>query len=254
MTLKDQASKLREMMNAEVIKQQGACVPVAVLSCGNALGAEFARKISSKVAANEGKKVMLINTETEQEDIKTLIERPLLFPKLESDFLSSYTEIGDNLSHLYSHILHGTNRQEYIHTIRKIEGYKEVLFYYCGSSINAKAMNLMALSSVVVLVVDATKESVQMASDVLKLQRKIQQHCDYVLIGNDMSSPELDVISTFLKKESMTSPKILIRAGGVVSFQEVISGDTEELDKLKALRIPVTRKSRTLSERLERMK
>ncbi|PGK51592.1 hypothetical protein CN918_27760 [Priestia megaterium] len=252
--MKDQASKLREMMNAEVVKQQGVCVPVAVLSCGNLQGADFARHITRKVAKNEGKKVVLINTETEQEDLKMLIERPLLFPKLESDFLSLYTEIGDNLSHLYGHILHGTNRQEYIHTIRKIEGYKEVLFYYCGSSINAKAMNLMALSSVVILVIDATKESIQMAADVLKLQRKIQQHCDYVLIGNDMTVEELDVIGTYLKKESMDSPKVLIRAGGVVAFQGVKSGDAEETEKLHALRIPVTRKSRTLSERLERMR
>lgn len=252
--MKDQASKLREMMNAEVEKQQDVCVPVAILSCGNPRGAEFARNISRKVANSEMKKVMLVHTETEQEDIKTLVERPLLFPKLESDFLSSFTEIGDNLSHLYHHMLNGTKRQEYIQTLRKMEGYKEVLFYYCGSSINAKAMNLTALSSVVILIVDATKESVQMAADVLKLQRKIQQHCAYVLVGNDMTIEELEVVNTYLKKEIADYPKIVIRCGGVVSFLKALNGDTKEIDKLQALRIPITRKSRTLSERLERMR
>lgn len=250
MILKDQASKLREIMSVVVEKQQEVCIPVAVLSCGSKHGQVYTQKIALKMAEQENKKVVFLNTETEQEDIKVLIDKPFLYEQVQPQFELAYSEMKENFAHLYKKIIHKEELNEYIDVIRKIEQYKEVLLYYCGSSINAKAMNLMSLSSSVVLIVDGNKESVEMVQNVLKVQQKIQQHTQFLLIGNEMTENEMNNIVKYLQKECLLPFENSIKGIGSYSIEKMLKGDLKEIKRWNSLMIPIDGKSNTLSERL----
>ena len=251
MNLKDQASKLREMMKNNNERQQGVCVPVAVLSCGNNDGLQYSELIAEKISKQQNKNVLLINTNTKQENILGLIEKPILFEKVMQQLEWALNEIDDNLNEIYKMINAKKINNTYLSLFEKIERYKEVLLYNCGNFINAKTMNLMALSSTIILVVDGTKESIDMALQVLKIQKKIQQHAEFLIIGNDLDESDLGAIIHYLKKESKFIMENLIKGVSGVSLEKLIAGDKTEMAKWGAISIPLSEQTRTLSSRLK---
>lgn len=204
--MKDQASKLREMIQQKNQKQQEKCLPVAVFSCvANDNEKEWIEEITSAISTTHQKRVIYIDTDTHKEDIKFYIEKPGSFKRLQDDFSRSYVQLSESFDTMYKLIREDSVRTEYIQHLREIEQDKEVLVYYCGNFINAKTMNLMSLSSSIVLLVDDTQSSIERAVNVLKVQRKIQEHANFILLTKPTTRiPVLTYLQEEMKHHQLT--------------------------------------------------
>lgn len=253
MILKDQASKLREMMNGDKKRQQESCIPVAILSCGKEDGPEFASMITKHVMEKEKKNVLFVNTQTAQTDIQSLVEHPFLYEHVESQLHLNWNAIEDNFAKIEDMIQNKIIDKEYIKMLEKIEDHKEVLAYYCGNSINAKAMNLMALSSSIFLIVEELESSIEMALQVLKIQREIQFHTTFYLVGKNMNQQTLEKIVCRLQKEGSNEIETNIEGIGMIVSENIKQGDIQEV-KWEKIDIPYEFIGKSLSNRLLGMK
>jgi len=245
MILKDQASKLREMMKFGSEGQQGLCIPVAILSCGCGMGEETAEYFAKYMAEKDKKKVLYINTKSKQKDIQSLVEYPFLYEQIEPQLHMHWSAIEDNMNEIENMLVSKNLDENYIKILQKIEQHKEVLAYYCGNFINAKAMNLIALGSSIILIVEETEVSFEMALQVLQIQRKIQSHIPFYLVGKDMDEAELQNIVYRLQKEGSPLLDEHIEGIGTVSFEKIRQGDIKE-----HLYIPYETAGKSLSNRI----